>query len=136
MKLTGLKLGALLCIVTFSASAAGYISGVNASKENTRQEKPGGEVSERTSLSSEKGHEEKIFSAVSVENEFFQAYVVKEHEGKLALFMRYASGEEAIHDVYDISVSHLPSRDREELKKGIICNSLSDALQLVEDYSS
>lgn len=134
MKLKGLKLGILLCVITFSATAAGYVSGVRAWQKSLSDTSSGSS----TSISSPQAEipEEELLSAVSKESEFTQTYLIKEHEGRIALFMKYASGEEALHDVYDVSVSLLPSSDREQLQKGIYCDSLSDALQLVEDYSS
>ena len=38
MKTKGLKYGLLLCIVAFSASMIGYVSGVSASRKNAPQE--------------------------------------------------------------------------------------------------
>lgn len=135
MKLRGVKLGVLLCAITFSASAAGYVSGVRATQKNLAERETRNEAS-FPEIQSITHQEEELFSAVSSESNLTQTYVLREHEGKIALFMKYVSGNEAIHDIYDVSVSLLPSSDREQLKKGIICNSLSDALQLVEDYSS
>lgn len=135
MKLKGVKLGVLLCIVTFSASAAGYVSGVRATQKNSAKQETRNEAT-FPKMQSVTHEETELFSAVSSESDLTQTYVLREHEGKIALFMKYVSGNEAIHDIYDVSVSLLPSSDREQLKKGIICDSLSDALQLVEDYSS
>lgn len=130
MKNAGLKLGLLLCIVTFSASAAGYISGVRTSRKGAALPIKNAPVTEA------RAQNEEPISDVSKNDTLTEMYVLKEYEGKIALFTKYSGGTEALHDVYDVSVSLLPSSDREILKEGISCKSLSEALLLVEDFSS
>ena len=50
---------------------------------------------------------------------------LKNTDGSLSLLRRYG----------DIYVSLLPQHDRDMLKDGISCSNLSEAMQLIEDFS-
>ena len=136
MKTKGLKYGLLLCIVAFSASMIGYVSGVSASRKNAPQE-----TFEGTSLPAKfqnvvQNAQEEMPSPPPSVQEITQTYILRESSGNIALFTRYSDGREELHNTYEVSLSLLPQADRKQLQNGIECASLSEALQLIEDYSS
>jgi hypothetical protein len=121
-------------LIAFVSSMAGYIFGVQAGKENAVQEKTVKYIDKNA------GKEDVVNqSAVEKKSEVDTVdyrinYVLREYEGKIALFQNRADGKEEIYKIYEISIGLLPQSDREELKAGIETESLSEALQLVEDY--
>ncbi len=60
-------------------------------------------------------------------------YIVKEHNGVVAVFVR---GEDAPTEKTDIFVSGLRGRDRELVRRGIALESYSEVLYLLEDLNS
>ena len=135
MKSGSIKIIVLLFVVAFLSSSIGYVSGVRASQKDdtpkTIDTNPPFPVIDDTS------QEEPLpIPELPDDKGFTQKYVLREYNGNIALFTCYSNGEEALHDVYDVSVSLLPESDRKLLKEGIECDSLSNALQLAEDYSS
>lgn len=136
MKTKGLKYSLLLCIVAFLASLVGYVSGVSASRKQAAQ-KPSGEAALPANFQNvvQNVQEEKL-PPLPHSQEITQTYILKENNGNIALFTRYSDGKEELHDTYEVSLSLLPESDRKQLEKGIECSSLSEALQLIEDYSS
>lgn len=122
----------LLFAGVFSFSMMGYLSGVRASRQKNapppvmgvqKQESPNVFTASNSTMPE---NIVKDFTRTS--------YVLRENEGRLALFIKYSNGDEQIHSDYDISVKLLPESDRKSLEKGIELDSLNDALQLVEDY--
>lgn len=62
-------------------------------------------------------------------------YLLKEHEGKLAVFMAgKEDSEPAIK--FDINTKYLPDYDQALLKEGIKVNTDADLNALIEDYTS
>lgn len=60
-------------------------------------------------------------------------YIVKEHNGQIAVFV----GDDTIPiKILNIDVSQLREYDKQQFKKGITLNTLSDVLMLEEDFSS
>lgn len=132
----GIKLISLLFAVTFISSMVGYIVGARNSAKNSV---PGNTAS--SSLPSPVKAED-----ISISQEYLpsqqqnsditKSYVLRENDGKLSLYSKFSDGREKLYQSYDISVTFLPKSDRELLQQGIETDSLSDALQLIEDYSS
>ncbi len=60
-------------------------------------------------------------------------YVLRIHEGKLAVFIGDKKQPEIIFDQY---VHLLPDVDRRELEKGIEVENYEELLRLIEDYTS
>lgn len=60
-------------------------------------------------------------------------YVLKGHEGKLAVFIGDKKQPEIVFDQY---VHLLPDIDRRELEKGIEVENYEELLRLIEDYTS
>ena len=131
MKLKSLLLIFLLAAAVFSTSMFGYIFGARGDDAHLPQQKAAsaknGEESNIPSVS-------QISSPEEIVKDFKESYILRESDGKIALFIQYANGDELLHSDYEVPVSLLPKSDREELKKGIELNSLSDAIRLVEDY--
>ncbi len=131
MKLKSLLLIFLLTVAVFSTSMFGYIFG---SGTNNSQPVPQKTASVKAKEAKDIPSASQPSGVENVVQDFKESYVLRETDGKIALFIRYANGDEILHSDYDVSVSLLPKSDREELKKGIELSSLSDAMQLVEDY--
>lgn len=122
----------LLFIGVFSFSMMGYLSGARASRQKNAPPPV---------MAVQKHEIPDVFTASNntmpenIVKDFTRtSYVLRENEGRLALFIKYSNGDEQIHSDYDISVNLLPESDRKSLEKGIELDSLNDALQLVEDY--
>lgn len=131
MKLKSLLLVFLLAAAVFSTSMFGYIFGKG--RENTHP-LPEKTASAETNKIKDIPSVSQPYNEENVVRDFEESYVLRENDGKIALFIRYANGDEILHSDYDVSVSLLPKNDREELKEGIELGSLNEAMQLVEDY--
>ena len=124
---------AILITTTFFSSMIGYIQGVRGEKSRARS------LYERVSVTPQK---EKIRSVSSKENEPpvkkseepIPRYILKEENGILALYLD-TGGERKLWQTYDVSVNLLPESDRAQLAGGIEFSSISEALQIVEDFS-
>ena len=129
-----MKYGVLLLIViagvSFFSSLTGYVFGVRASKGKKTQT----EIPVKTVASEEKEIRVKEVNE-KVEQEVVHTYLVKEKDGNVTVFVKDADNTEKIYKEYDIPVTLLPQSDREMLKNGIEYKTLSEALQLIEDYS-
>ena len=66
-------------------------------------------------------------------NEEQVTYILKSHNGRVALFENTSSKPEMIFDVFTDS---LPTEDQIALKNGIEANSKSDVEKLLEEYLS
>lgn len=132
----GVKIISLLFAVAFVSSLIGYIAGARTSR---RKDAPG-EVRTATAFPLMKSRAafptDKILSEYTVGSDITQYYILRDDGGVLTLFCKYSDGREELYQHYDVPVTLLPESDRELLKKGIRVDALSDALQLVEDYSS
>lgn len=133
MKISGSgKLLAVAVGIAFVSSMTGYLFGVNA--DNREPSKNIVSVPEtKKTQAQEKSVEvsENINKAVS---EVPKKYVLKEYNGGVSLLLVNSNGEETVYKNYDININTLPSVDREKLREGIVAESLSEALQMVEDY--
>ncbi len=124
---------AILISTTFFSTMIGYIQGVRGEKSRARS------LYERVSITPQR---EKISSVSSNENdlpvkkseEAVPKYILKEQDGILALYLGTGS-EEKLWQTYDISVNLLPESDRKQLAEGIEFESISEALQIIEDFS-
>lgn len=123
------KLSLVVVVVAFTSTVTGYIFGVRAN--NRADEIPEKEETAAKPMSKE----EKSMEIEPEEIVVTQTYLLKDNNGYLALYHKYSDGRETPYREYDISVQTLPQTDREALKKGIEVGSLSEALQIVEDYS-
>ncbi len=124
---------AILITTTFFSSMIGYIQGVRGEKSRARN------AYERVAVTPQR---ENISSVSSKKNdppvkkseEPIPKYILKEEDGILALYLG-TDGEERLWQTYDISVSLLPESDRAQLAEGIRFESISEALQMIEDFS-
>ena len=124
---------AILITTTFFSSMIGYIQGVRGEKSRARS------LYERVSVTPQK---EKVSSVSSNENEppvkkaeeSVPKYILKEENGILALYLDTGK-ERKLWQTYDIRVSLLPESDRAELASGIEFSGISEALQMIEDFS-
>lgn len=131
MKLKSLLFIFLLTVAVFSTSMFGYIFGAVGNKAQTPPQKTASAQAEK---SEDAPSVVEPLENKNVVQDFEESYILRESNGKIALFVQYANGDEFLHSNYDVSVSLLPKNDREKLKTGIVLNSLNDAMQLVEDY--
>ena len=131
MKLKSFMLILVLFAAVFSTSMLGYIYGVGNNVSHSDSENIPLPQTEYAKDVSAKSNEAEAEIAVK---DFKESYILREKDGKLALFIKFANGDEELYNSYDVSVSLLPKSDREELKRGIELSSLNEALQLVEDY--
>ncbi len=126
-KSKGILIVSLVFLVVFLSSMTGYIFGVNADDKGAKIPVQNlEEVKEEENTPTEQD--------ITYGEPVTKKYILKQQEGKIVLFQRFSDGTEKIHKKYDISVSLLPSSDRELLKDGIEAESLSEALQMIEDY--
>lgn len=124
----------------FSCSMAGYIFGTSAAKEeiSTKQVSPAKqEDSPSASKTAVVNNDTDDIPAQQKEDSVknpVQTYVLREDNGKVALFIKSADGTEKLHSSYDVPIMFLPKNDREALQKGIEFNSLDEIVKFVEDY--
>ncbi len=70
-------------------------------------------------------------SAVDTSSTRETKYYLKDYKGMLAIF----EGDKTIPlEVLEVSISSLPERDIEKIKKGIFADSLNEIISLAEDY--
>ena len=60
-------------------------------------------------------------------------YLLREHEGKLGVFVGESSEPEMLFDVY---IRYLPEYDRQQLAEGIYIEDYAKLVSLIEDYIS
>ena len=60
-------------------------------------------------------------------------YLLREHEGKLGVFVGDSTEPEMIFDVY---IRYLPEYDRQQLTEGIYIDDYARLVALIEDYIS
>lgn len=123
------KLSLVIVIVAFTSTITGYIFGARANskmRENSTRNETAMEIAAK---------EEKVLKEEPKTIAVTQSYLLKDSNGYISLYHKYSDGKETLYKNYDISVKTLPQSDREALKKGIEVGSLSEALQLIEDYS-
>lgn len=61
------------------------------------------------------------------------AYILKAHEGRVAVFPAGSSEPEF---VYDVLVKYLPDYDRQQMEEGIPVRDYDELVSLLEDYTS
>ena len=87
----------LMCIIAFSASMAGYISGVRATgqrmRQQTRLSAPSPFVQSRAPLPMED-----TIPIINADTEITTTYILRDKDGKLALFSKYSDGKESLSD--------------------------------------
>ena len=123
------KLSLVVVAVAFVSTITGYIFGARANSGTEKQ--PVKREAAAEIVSNEEKKVDKAPETISVT----QSYLLRETDGYLVLYRKYSDGRETVYRNYDILVKSLPQADRESLEKGIEVDSLSEALQLVEDYS-
>lgn len=130
----------LVLAAVFSCSMAGYIFGTTAAKEeiSTNQVPPAKKESPPTpSKTAVVNNDTDDIPAGQKEDSVknsVQSYILREDNGKVALFIKNIDGTENLHSSYDVPIMFLPKNDREALQKGIEFNSLDEIVKFVEDY--
>ena len=132
MKKKTIKVVAAFFLVVFFSTMTGYIFGVQADRK--RQENKEKDNNAIAMMVPAKAGNEKI-EVIEKEDKITSSYILREDDGIVSLYSKYKDGREEIYQSYDIEVSFLPSADRQMLREGIEVQSLSEALQMVEDYS-
>ena len=118
--------------VVFFSSMAGYIAGVAENKKANEYDFPPLPVSEALPVLPDVQSTSK--EPARAVKSFTESYVLKENDGRPAIFIKYANGDEELYSTFDSPVSLLPEKDREELKGGIVFDSISDALEYAEGF--
>lgn len=72
------------------------------------------------------------FESLSSQNES-DYYIIKEYQGKIAIFEDDITTPYAIYDTY---TSVLPETDRQKLKEGILVKDKDELQKVIEDYTS
>ena len=131
-KKAGIKIISVLFLAVFFSTMTGYIFGVQANRKKQQLSEKIND--DRAVLTPARAENEKI-PVIEKEDKITVSYVLREDDGTVSLYSKYSDGREEIYQSYDIEASTLPKADRDMLSEGIEAQSLSDALQLVEDYS-
>ncbi len=122
------KLSLVIVVVAFTSTVTGYIFGVRANNKTDVKQVKKEAAAELVSKKEETVKKEPETAVVT------QSYLLKDKDGRISLYHKYSDGRETLYREYDISVKSLPQSDREALQKGVEAESLSEALQLIEDY--
>lgn len=120
-------------VSVFLSSMVGYIFGFAASKKYIANPQP--QSAPTQAMADSTAASEESVSVTKPEKKR-APYILREHNGKLALFAYSDDMGEVLWQTYDISLNALPSADRKQLKTGIEFSSISLALSAVEDFSS
>ncbi len=62
-----------------------------------------------------------------------EIFIIKEYEGKIAVFKNEDSKPTTVYDSY---ISLLPESDRIRIQKGITVDNTNDLQKIIEDYTS
>ncbi len=130
----------LVLTAVFSCSMAGYIFGTTAAKEeiSTKQVPPVKKESppapSKTAVVKSDTEDIPTGQKEDSVKSSVQTYILREDNGKVALFIKTTDGTENLHSSYDVPIMFLPKNDREALQKGIEFNSLDEIVKFVEDY--
>lgn len=122
-----MKLCIVLCVASFAGSASGYVQATRNKKSEIEQ------------MSIAQTHPFIKAPQIVTENtasNITHGYIVKSNNGYVTVYVDNGEQTPVIYKKYDIAVGTLPLADREELKKGIKKETLSDVVELIEDYSS
>lgn len=74
-----------------------------------------------------------LFSGSAHGNTTGDTYIIKAHDGKVAVFKENSEEPYLNFDVY---ISTLPEYDQNELQTGIVCDSTEELNKRIEDYIS
>ena len=123
---------ATLFLVAFISSMTGYVLGSRYAGKKLLPER---EILPEVSASVRQQLTDDTSPQKTTENEdTATTYILREENGIIALYSK-SREKEKLWQTYDISVKLLPQSDRNKLNEGIVLSEISEALQLVEDYS-
>lgn len=124
---TVMKLCIVLCAASFAGSASGYIKTIQSKKNELPQ------------MTATQTHPFMKIPQATVQksaSNITHGYIVKSDNGYVTVYVDMGELTPVIYKKYDIAVSTLPLADREQLDRGIKKETLSDVLELIEDFSS
>lgn len=124
---TVMKLCIVLCAASFAGSASGYIKTIQRKKI---------ELPQMTISQTHPFMKIPQTSTKKSDSNITHGYIVKNDNGYITVYVDNGEQTPVIYKKYDIAVSTLPLTDREELETGIKKETLSDVLELIEDFSS
>jgi len=137
MKVKSILLVCFVLAAVFSSSLVGYLFGSAVAREEAPS------ITETPVKSNTVSVKKEVKAPVATEEEKEkievpqkEVYILREDNGKIALFIKSTDGKERLHSSYDVPIAFLPKSDREKLKKGMEFNSLDEIVQFVEDYIS
>lgn len=70
---------------------------------------------------------------IKPQEEYDYAYILKEHDGKVAV---YPAGADEPELILDVLVKYLPDYDRSQMIEGIHVKTYDELVSLLEDYTS
>lgn len=63
-------------------------------------------------------------------------YILKDYEGRLAVYRVYGDGTQVLANLIDMDIHVLPAQDVENLRKGIVLRSEEALVRILEDFMS
>jgi len=138
MKIKSVLTVCFLFVAGFSSSLVGYLFGFSvAEKDNIAHNQP--QVGQsatpvKAQAPIPDSAQEITESEKAPENSAQKTYILRESNGKIALFIKNSDDKEELHSSYDVPIIFLPKSDRDMLKKGIEFSSLDEIMKFIEDY--
>lgn len=99
---------------------------VNATKEELQNQYKDWEIKEFSS--------NQIILYKEFEGECGEHYILKDEEGKIAIYKISEKGEESLYEKTDISTDYLPEKDKNAIKQGFKINVKEKLNELIESF--
>lgn len=99
---------------------------VNRTKEDLQKEYPNWEISKYSSM--------EIVLYKEFDSDCGQHFVLRNDEGKIAVYRINENNEEEVYERTEISVDYLTETDKIEIENGIKVNGIEELKQLIEDF--
>lgn len=99
---------------------------VNRTKEDLQKEYPNWEISKYSSMD--------IVLYKEFDSDCGQHFVLRNDEGKIAVYRINENNEEEVYERTEISVDYLTETDKIEIENGIKVNGIEELKQLIEDF--
>ena len=70
----------------------------------------------------------------SIESECGEHYIIRDENGKVAIYIILENGTEELYENTEISTEYLPDADKDNMKTGIRANGKEELNQVLEDF--
>jgi len=117
-----------VCIIAFMLAFSGGYFGYSAVKKNDKTKHTPNIPLQSASLT------EFLTESASLPEKTTVKFSLKEYNNVLGVFKINSDGKKELYEVYDVAVNTLPAEDRKKIHYGIESSSLSEILQIIEDY--